>query len=120
MGKGIRRVYKYSQCNWTFSTPNTVLGVTPRSVSSPQNDNTNYCGADIIYHNQPSPVSNPTTTDQVDTDVNNDGYTKYFATPREQNHCTPEINNTNTTTKQVQPNLYPVYYNGVIQLQQHH
>ena len=33
--------------------------------------------------------------------------TQTFATTREQNHCTPEINDTNTTTTQVQPNLYP-------------
>ena len=61
----------------------------------------------MIAHNQPSLVSNITTTDQVDTDVNNDGYTNYFANPREKNHCTPEINDTNPTNTQVQPNLNP-------------
>ena len=107
MDKGIGRVYKHSQCNWTFPPPNTVIVVPPRSVSSPQNDSTNYCSADMIAYNQPSPVSNPTNTDQVDTDFKNDGYTNYFATTIEQNHCTPEINDTITTTTQVQPNLYP-------------
>ena len=107
MGKGIGRFYKHSQCNWTLPHPNTIFVVPPRSVFSPQDDSTNYCSADIIYHNQPSPVSNLTTTYQVDTDVKNDGYKIYFATPGEQNHCTPEINDTNTTTNQVQPNLHP-------------
>ena len=107
MGKGIGRDYKYSQWNWTHPSPNTIPGVPPHSVSSPQNDSTNHCSADIIYHNQPSLVSNLTTTYQVDTDVKNDGYTKYFATTREKNHCTPEINHTNTKTTQVQPNLHP-------------
>ena len=107
MGKGIGRFYKHSQCNWTFPPSNTILGVPPRSLFSPQDDSTNYCSADMIAYNQPSPVSNPTTTYQVDTDVNNDGYTNYYATPRKQNYCTPEINDTNTKTNQVQPTLHP-------------
>ena len=61
----------------------------------------------MIAHNQPSPVSNLTTTYQVDTDFNNDGYTNSFATTREQNQWTPKINDTNTTTTKVQPNLNP-------------
>ena len=89
MGKGIGRVYKQNQYNWTFLPPNTVLVVPPRSVSSPQNDSTNYCSADIIYHNQPSPVSNPTTTDQVGTDVNNDGYYKVFCNPQNNKTTAP-------------------------------
>ena len=76
-------------------------------MSSPQNGSTNYCSANIIAHNQPSPISNLTITDRVDNEVKNDGYTQYFETPRKQNHCTPEINDTNTITTQVQPNLHP-------------
>ena len=107
MGKGILRIYKHTQHNWPYPHPNTKSVVPLRSTSSPKNDSTNDYSAALIAHNQPSPVSNLTTTNQVDTDVNNYGNTQYFATPRRYNHSTPEIRGTNTTITQVQPNVHP-------------
>ena len=78
--------------------PTTTKCVPLSSIHSPQNYSTSYFSAAIIDCNQPSHVSNLNTTNQVDTDVNNDG---------DSNQITHEICDTNTTTKQVQPNVNP-------------
>ena len=70
-----------------ISTPQHIF-LPPLSESSPQNDININCSAAIISRNQPSPVSNPTTANQVDTDVKNDDDTNSFATPRKHNHIT--------------------------------
>ena len=44
-------------------------------------ERTNDCGVTVINHKKNLPVSKLTTTTQVDTDINNDGDTQYFATP---------------------------------------
>ena len=105
MGKGISRFYKNSQWKWPYPSPNTIFVVPPCSDFLPQSDITNYWSADIITRNQPSPISNLTTTNQVDTGVNNDDDTKSFVTSRKHYHRTPEICDKNITTNQVQPNL---------------
>ena len=53
----------------------TTFVLTPISELSPQSDSTNDCSAAIIARNQPSTDSNLTSTNQVDTEVNNDYYT---------------------------------------------
>ena len=73
---------------------------------SSQHDTTNDCVGFVIAHKKPSPVSNLTTTDQVDTDSNNDDTTQYLVIPIRQNNSTTEIPETTTTTTPVQPNVY--------------
>ena len=107
MGKGITCVYKHSQRTWTYPPPNKTIVVPPHYASSPQNYSTNYCSVAIISCNQYSPVSNITTTNQVDTDVKNDEDIHYFATPRKHNHSTPSISDKNTTTTRVQYDFNP-------------
>ena len=65
---------------------------------SQQSDSTNDYSAAIIEHNKYSFVSDLTTTNQVDTDINNDDNIQSFATTRKHNHSTTEICGTNTTT----------------------
>ena len=81
MGKGIVCFYKHSQQNWPLPSPNTTFFAPPQSVYSPQSDRINGCSAAIIARNQPSLVSNLTTTNKFYTDVNNDDVTQSFATP---------------------------------------
>ena len=64
------------------------------------------CGVTIIAHKQTLPISNLTTTTQVDTDSNNYYITQYFTTPRKHNHSTPEKPETNTTYTSVQTDVY--------------
>ena len=59
----------------------------------------------MIKLNKASPVSNLITTNQVDTDVNNDDDSQYFATPQKRNHSATEICDTNNKTAQVQIKL---------------
>ena len=70
-------------------------------MSSPQYDSTSDCGDAKIAPNRPSFVSNKTTTDQIDTAINNDDNSQYFATPIENNQSATEIRDTKTTTTQV-------------------
>ena len=81
-GKGIGHVYKSGQPNCPYPYPNTTFVITPPSSLSSQPDSTNDFGVTLIANNQPLPVSNITTTNQVDTDSNNDYDTWYFADPR--------------------------------------
>ena len=89
MGEEIICVYKHRQRNWTYASPNTIFVVPPRSALSPQYDITNGCSATIFSHNQPSPVSKLTTTNQVDTYINNYDNTRSFKNPIKHNHITP-------------------------------
>ena len=66
-GKGIGCFYKHNQLKCLLPPLNTTFGAISRSVLSSQNDSTNICGVTLIAHNKPLPVSNLTTTDQVDT-----------------------------------------------------
>ena len=85
MGKGIVRIYNTD--NATGPTPPPILFfVPPCYVSSPKNVSTSDCGASTIYINWTSPVSNLTTTNKVDTNINNDNNPQSFATPRKHNH----------------------------------
>ena len=70
MGKGAGCVYKNSQSNWPYPCPNTTFVVPPISMSSPQNDFSSGYGDSMIDLICPSPISNPTTTNKVDNDVN--------------------------------------------------
>ena len=66
----------------------------------------NDCSSAIFDLNQPSPISNLITTVQVDTDVKNENDPQYFATSIKYNYSAPETRDTNTTTTQIQVNLY--------------
>ena len=68
----------------------------------PQNDSNSDCGAATIALNRTSLVSNLTTTNQVDIDVNNNDYLQYSDTPRQHNHSATEIRDTKITATQDQ------------------
>ena len=106
MGKRIVHVYKHRQCNWPYPYPKTTFVVPPRSMLAQQSDSTNDCIATIIACKKPSPVSNLTATDQVDTDVNNNDDTQYFATPIKQNNKTSDIRDTNNKTTPDHPSVH--------------
>ena len=101
MGKGIGHIYKHNKKNWTHPYPNTIFVVPPFSVLSPQCDITDDSSATVFVHNQPSPVSNLTTTHQFNNYVNNNDDKQYFETPIKHNINTPEINDINNTTNTV-------------------
>ena len=71
-----------------------------------RHDITNDCAATTIAHNQPPPVSNLTTTTNVDTYSNNYDNTHSIENPKKHNHSTPEIPETNNTTTPVHTNVY--------------
>ena len=62
-------------------TPKQHFVLPPRSVSSPKNNSTVDCSAPIIDLVNHAPLSNLTTTNNIDTDVNIDDNPQYFATP---------------------------------------
>ena len=72
------------------------------SVSSPQNESTKGYGASTIAIIWPSSVSNLTTKNKVDTDVNNNDNLQSFGTPRKNNNIDKELFDTNTPTTQSQ------------------
>ena len=72
---------------------------------STQIGSTNVCSGAIIDCNQPLPDSNLTNSNQVDTDINNDGDTQYSEKPKKYNHITPKIFDTTITTTPVHPTL---------------
>ena len=85
MAKDFCYVYQHIQPNCPYPYPKTILDVPPFSMLSSQHDSTNYCGLTWIGHKQPSPVSNITITNQVETYSNNDDNTQYFSTSRRTN-----------------------------------
>ena len=85
--------------------PNTTFFVPLHSVLSPHSDRNNDCSATKFSHNQPSSVSNLTSTTQVGNDVNN-VTTHIIFNPPKKNHSTPEIPDKPTTTDYVQPNAH--------------
>ena len=60
-----------SRHNCTYPFTNTICFVPSRSVFLPQNENTSDYDASMISLMHPSPISNLTTTEKVDTDINN-------------------------------------------------
>ena len=54
----------------------------------------------------PSPVSNLTTTNKVDTDVRNDDNSQSFVPPRKHNHSATELCDKNNTTTHIQLKLH--------------
>ena len=80
--------------------------VPPRYVLSSHRDSANYFSATLISHNHLSPVSHPTTTNNVDTGRNNYDDTHSFSAPRKHNHRTPDISETTTTNTPVRPNVH--------------
>ena len=60
----------------------------------------------MIAPNWPLHVSNLSTTNQVDTDVNNDDNSQCFETPRK-NHRATEMHDTNTTATMAQVKSNP-------------
>ena len=78
MGKGFVCVYKHTQPNHPYPYTNRTFFVQPQFLFSPQHDITTTYGVTIISHNQPSPVSNLTTTTEFETDRSNDDDTHYI------------------------------------------
>ena len=62
-------------------TPKQYFVLPPCSVSPPKHNSTVGCSAsriDLVNH---APLSNLTTTNNIDTDVNIDDNSQYFVTP---------------------------------------
>ena len=72
-----------------------------RYVYSPQSYSASYFGASMIAIILPSPVSNLTNTNKVDTDVKTDYDSQSFATPRKHNHISNSLCGKTTKTTQV-------------------
>ena len=108
MGKGIGRIYKYDQRNWTYPSPNTTLIITPNFDTSIQNlrysasdastganDETSY-GLDTSIQNQLKSTSDPSagendvssdvlyqsTNHNCNTDIKNNGDSQLYETPQ--------------------------------------
>ena len=86
MGNGFGHMYKHSQPKCTYPSPNSTCVVSPCSLFTSQQDRSNDFGVTVIAHNQPSHVSNLTTTTQVDTDSKNYDGTHFNS--RKNNHIT--------------------------------
>ena len=97
-GKGIGRIYKYDQQNWTYGYPNTNFVIPPcydtyiqtqLNIFSDSYVDANYvssCGLDQnIYHN-------------VNTDVKDNYDSKLFETTRKHNYNPLSFGNTTATT----------------------
>ena len=106
MGKGFNHVYKPIKLNCPYPSHNITFIVPSRSFSRSQHDITNDYGVIVISLKQLSPISNLTTTTQVDTDSNNDDDTQYFITPRKHNKITPGIPETTATNTPVQSTVH--------------
>ena len=78
----IVRVYKHSKCNWPYPPPNTTFVVPSQYLSSSKNDITIGCSHFIIYLIWPTPLSNLTTKNKVDTDVDIDDESQSVENPR--------------------------------------
>ena len=61
----------------------------------------------MIFLTQTSPVSNLTTTDKVDTDVNKNDDSRPFDTPIKHNHSASKLCDKNNMNTQVHPKVYP-------------
>ena len=105
MGNGIGRVKKKRQPKYPYQSPNNTFVLPPCSSLSSQRDITNYCCVTLVAHKQHLPVSNLTTTNQVDTDRNNDDDTQSLKKSIKHNSSTPEIPDTTTKNTLVQPNV---------------
>ena len=88
MDKGIGCIYKHSQRNWPYLSPNTTL------VVSPLYDNTTLQGTPVVKSTSPDnqiltkPLACLHKTRKVDSTVNLDDESHYFSTPREkQSKC---------------------------------
>ena len=82
-------VYNKSHSKWIYLYPNIKVPVPTRYAFSPQNGSTSDCDSALIYLNRLLFISKLTTTNQVDTDVNNDDDSQLFATlqkKRSQSH----------------------------------
>ena len=55
-----------------------------------------------------SPVSNLTTTNNIDNDIKNDDNSQSFATIRKHSHIPNKLSDTNTPNTQVQLKLHPI------------
>ena len=82
MDKGFVRAYKHIQPNCKYPSSNSIFAVPQCSLLTSKHDSTNDCSVTIISHKQNLPVSNLTTTMQVDTGRKNDEDTQYFSTSR--------------------------------------
>ena len=86
MGKGLGCVYKHIQPKTSYLPPNLKFVMPPCLFFTSQHDITNDCGITVISHKQNLPVTNLTTTTQVDTDSNNYDAKKSVSTPRNKSH----------------------------------
>ena len=81
MGKGFGRSHKHIQKHCPYPSLNTTFVVLPSLLFTSQHDSTNYYGILVKSHNQPSPVSNLTSTTQFDNGSNNYYDTHSIETP---------------------------------------
>ena len=101
MGKVIGRVYKQIQNNRPHQSYNKTFVVLPCFFSSQQNDSISGCVVYVISIISTYPASNLTTTNKVDTDINNDDESQSFQNPRKINHSGMELRDDSTPNTQV-------------------
>ena len=119
MVKGSGCAYKHIQPNCPYTYFNSTFFVPLRSLFTSQHDITNDYGITLIAHKQLSPLSNLTTTIQVETDSNNYDDTQSVATPINHNHSTPEKLKQQLQLLRFRLMLIHVYRKLVIQQQPH-
>ena len=99
MGKGIRRIYKHSQSNWTYPPPNTTSVIPQHTDPSKQTKSTSSFDVTVDSHDLASSVSYQSTSKHVNTDFNDDYYPQSFETLMKNNHISNSLVDTyNTTT----------------------
>ena len=97
MCKGICRVYKHSQRNWTHPYTNTKFVLPQRHASSIETQGASDYEASVGAHGLASSVSYQITIQHVNTDVNNNADSWLFETPRKNNHSSSCFYDTITT-----------------------
>ena len=69
-GKGIDRIYKHTQRNWTYPSPNTNFVIPHSPHTSIQNLRISACAASLGAHVLACTVSDKINIHHVNTDVN--------------------------------------------------
>ena len=101
-GLGDWKCLQKHQTQIALPTPqHNIYFVPTHYVYSPQSYITSGCFASIIALIRPLHVSNLTTQNKVDTDINVDNNSYYFVTPINNNHSATEFSDTNTAIAQV-------------------
>ena len=81
--KGIRRIYKHSQGNWPYSSPNTTFVIPQRPETSTQTQRSSVCDDSMGAHDLESSISDQSNINHINTDINNnDGSLSFEVTQK--------------------------------------